>query len=48
MGFFNKSKWFLKFILRIVLDGSQKKKPPNIGVGVNSLWPSLHGIYNLM
>ncbi len=27
---------------------SKKKKPPNIGVGVSSLWPSLHGIYNLM
>jgi hypothetical protein len=26
MEFFNKSKWFLKVILKIVLDGFQKKK----------------------
>jgi hypothetical protein len=46
--FFIKSKWVLKVILRIILDGSQKKKPPNISVGVGSLWPCTHGIYNLM
>jgi len=46
--FFIKSKWVFKVILRIIFDGFQKKKPPNIGVGVGSLWPCIHGIYNLM